>query len=305
MKVLVTGGAGFIGSHIVDLLIEYGYKTVIVDNLSTGNKNFINPKAEFYKLDLTSPDLKKIFEKEKPHLVIHHAAQVIVTKSINSPLLDAQINILGTINLLQCCLEFNIKKIVYSSSSAVYGKTEDCSIEEGFPIQPISFYGISKYTPEQYISIFNQLYGLPFTILRYANVYGPRQTSNGEGGVVAIFIQNFLKEKPIIIYGDGTQTRDFIYVKDVAQANLLALKKGENEVINIGRNDKISINDLFYNISSKFSKPVPVEYAAIRKGDIQFSRLNNTKAMKILNWQPLYNVNNGLDETIEYYRKTL
>ena len=234
MKVLVTGGAGFIGSHIVDMLIEDGHEVIIIDNLSTGKKEFINKKATFYLLDINSPQLEQIFSKEKPEYVIHQAAQVDVALSIQDPVCDADSNILGTIRLLECCKKFKIRKIIYASSCAVYGETNDCSIHENFIVQPLSFYGASRYTSELYIQLNHKFSGTPYTILRYANVYGPRQTPKGEGGVIAIFMQKALKGEQPVIFGDGEQTRDFVYVKDVASANLSALKNGTNEIINIG-----------------------------------------------------------------------
>lgn len=305
MKILVTGGAGFIGSHTVDLLIEAGHEVSVIDNLSTGNKEFVNPKANFYLLDITSPQLEYIFANEQPECVIHQAAQVDVAKSIQNPVVDANSNILGTIHLLECCKKFNVQKIIYTSSCAVYGETNDCSILETFPVQPMSFYGVSKYAPELYIQLYHQLFGISFTILRYANVYGPRQTPKGEGGVVSIFMKKMLKGVQPIIYGDGEQTRDFIYVKDVATANLLSLNKGTNQILNIGLNKKTSINELHSIISSIIPKPVLPLYLPARQGDILYSRLENLKAMQMLSWQPDYNLLDGLIETKAFHEHSL
>lgn len=304
MRVLVTGGAGFIGSHIVDLLIAEGHEVIVVDNLSTGNKEFVNNRATFYVANICSPQLEGIFSKEKPEYVIHQAAQVDVAKSIQDPVFDAQTNILGTIRLLECCRKFNVRKIVYASSSAAYGETDDRSIKENSMTEPISYYGISKHTPERYIQLYSQFYKLPFTILRYANVYGPRQTPKGEGGVVAIFLQKALAGEQLMIYGNGEQTRDFVYVKDVAAANLLALGKGDNEIINIGLNQKTSINQLFGVISSLGKIPLGVpNYLPARNGDILYSQLNNAKALKLLGWKPRYDLLSGLKETRLFYEK--
>ena len=303
MKVLVTGGAGFIGSHIVDTLIESGYEVIVVDNLSTGKKEYLNDRAIFYNLDLHSKQLESVFAKELPEFVIHEAAQVDVSISIHDPYFDAHANILGTIHLLELSRKYHVKKFIYSSSSAVYGETGDYSIQENSKIQPISFYGASKYTPEQYIQLYQQLYGLPYTILRYANVYGPRQTPKGEGGVISIFIQKLLKKENPIIYGDGTQTRDFVYVKDVALANLLALTKGENQIFNVGLNKKTSINELFLLLSLLIPHSTTPIYKPFRSGDILYSRLDNQKAKELLGWQPKFDLFQGLKKTKEFYEK--
>ncbi|MEH7125653.1 NAD-dependent epimerase/dehydratase family protein [Bacillus sp. JJ1532] len=301
-KVLVSGGAGFIGSHIVDLLVKEGYEPIIIDNLSTGTTSNLLSNLKFYHVDITSPDLEMIFEKEKPSYVIHLAAQVDVEKSIKNPSRDAEINILGTIRLLTYCYQFNIKKIIFSSSCAVYGNTPHYGITELFPVQPLSFYAISKYASEMYIKLFYDLYGLPFTILRYANVYGPRQNSKGEGGVVSIFLNKLFKNEDVNIYGDGEQTRDFVYVKDVAAANLLSLKKGDNEIINIGLNSKTSINKLYHLCKTMITNPpvYPI-YLPARKGDIKHSALDHTKAIEILGWKPKYDLLQGLSETIKIF----
>ena len=294
MKVLVTGGAGFIGSHIVDTLIESGYEVVVVDNLSTGKKEYLHDKAVFYNLELHSKQLDGVFAKELPDFVIHEAAQVDVSISINDPYYDAYSNILGTIHLLDLCREYQVKKVIYASSCAVYGETGDYSIQESSIIQPISFYGASKYTPEQYIQLYQKLYGLSYTILRYANVYGPRQTPKGEGGVISIFVKKLLKNENPIIYGDGTQTRDFVYVKDVAHANLLALTKGENQIYNVSLNKKTSINELFLLLSLLIPHSAVPIYKPSKNGDILYSRLDNQKAKELLGWQPKFDLFKGL-----------
>jgi UDP-glucose 4-epimerase len=302
MKVLVTGGAGFIGSHVVDLLIQSGYEPLVVDNLMSGKRENVPPNVRFIDVDVSSPQIEDIFAEEKPDLVIHLAAQVDVAYSIQNPVEDANQNILGTIRLLTCCHKYKVKKFIFSSSCAVYGEKDDCSIRETFPIQPQSFYGISKYTSEMYIQIFNILHNVPYTILRYANVYGPRQTSKGEGGVISIFFKKVLNGESPFIYGDGEQTRDFVYVKDVALANVLAIEKGTNEILNIGCNSKTSINGLFQMVTSLASINIPSLSMPERKGDIRYSRLDNTKASNLLGWTPAYDLQAGLNETLKYYK---
>jgi UDP-glucose 4-epimerase len=212
MKVLVTGGAGFIGSNLVDRLIEKKYEVVIIDNLSTGKKEHINKNATFYKADISSNEIEDIFKKENINIVIHTAAQIDVQKSINDPIYDCKNNIIGTLNILEACKKHKIEKLVYSSSAAVYGQPDYLPVDEEHPINAMSGYGISKHTPEHYINMYSDIYGLNASILRYSNVYGPRQDPKGEGGVISIFVDKMLNNEEPIIYGDGEQTRDFIYV---------------------------------------------------------------------------------------------
>lgn len=301
-KVLITGGAGFIGSHISDLLLEHGYEVIIIDNLSNGSAKYLDKKVKFYQNDINSKETEDIIKNEKPDFLIHTAAQINVTKSIQNPIHDANINVLGTIRLLDYVKKYNIKKIIFSSSAAVYGITEDTSIKENHPIQPISFYGASKYASELYIKLYSQLHKIPYTILRYANVFGPRQTSDGEGGVISIFCKSFLNQQTPIIFGNGEQTRDFIYVKDVAKANLAALEQGDNEIFNIGTNHKISINELFYLLAQLTNRDSIPIYQPSREGDIQYSYLNNNKAIDGLKWNPSFYLTKGLQETLLYYQ---
>ncbi|MBA4495993.1 NAD-dependent epimerase/dehydratase family protein [Paenactinomyces guangxiensis] len=301
MKVLVTGGAGFIGSHIVDQLIARGDQVAIVDNISTGKETQIHPQASFYKMDLTSPGLLEVLEREKPEAVIHQAAQIHVNTSVLDPVFDANVNILGTIRLLEASRQTGVKKVVYASSAAVYGDPQYLPIDEQHPVQPLSGYGISKYTPEHYLSVYHHLYGLEYTILRYANVYGLRQDPRGEGGVISIFIDKVINDQPLTIFGDGEQTRDYIYVEDVAKANLAATAAGEGEVLNIGTGVSTSLNEvvrLFNDISGKENA---VQYGPERSGDIKHSYFNNEKACSVLNWKPAVSFTEGLRKTYEYY----
>src|SRR5699024_8899350 len=219
MKILVTGGAGFIGTHVVESLLQLGYETIVVDHLQSGHKQFVPPKAHLIEMNINSLQMEEVFSKEKPDIVIHLAAQVDVNESLRDPIYDAEQNILGTVRLLHYSRKYNVQKIIFSSSCAVYGETADYSITESFPLQPLSF-----------------------TILRYANVYGPRQSTKGEGGVISTFLKKILNREDVWIFGDGKQTRDFVYVKDVAQANVKAIQKGNGEIFNIGCNMKTSIN---------------------------------------------------------------
>lgn len=302
MKILVTGGAGFIASHIVDKLIEKQHEVVIIDNLSTGKTENINPKAKFYKEDIVNNEnIKAIIEKETPEILIHHAAQIDVQKSIKSPSKDALINIVGTINLLECCRDYGVKKIIYASSAAEYGEPTKLPITTNHPANPISFYGISKHTPTHYIQVFSQLYNIKYTILRYANVYGIRQDPKGEGGIISIFIDRYLKGETPVIYGDGEQTRDFIYVEDVAEANLAAINYGGNRTYNISTMKNISVNELVKIFETISEKKMKIEYASERKGDIKHSTLDNRASIQELSWKPKYSFEDGLKKTYEYY----
>jgi UDP-glucose 4-epimerase len=302
MKILVTGGCGFIGSHIVDSLIENKHEVAVVDNLSSGKIDNLNPTAQFYKTDITSKELKYAFEAFKPEVVYHEAAQIDVQKSIKEPEFDARVNILGTLNLLECCNLFGVKKILYASSAAVYGNPQYLGVDEEHPVNPISCYGISKHTPEHYIKAFGYLYGLKYTVLRYANVYGTRQELKGEGGVVSIFTNCMLKAIPPEIFGDGEQTRDYVYVKDIALANLAALGAGDNEIINIGTGTPVTVNRLFTAMQAIMDFKQQPKYGPARKGDITHSWLDNGKARKLLGWKPEFTLESGLSETIAYYR---
>ena len=303
MEVLVTGGAGFIGSNIVDGLIEAGHQVIVVDNLSTGKKENLNDQAEFYNLDLRDQKLKEVFKENEISHVIHHAAQIDVQHSIQDPLSDAQNNILATINLLECCRAYKVKKIIYASSAAVYGEPDYLPVDEEHPIKAMSPYGISKHTPEHYIKMYNELYELKYTIFRYANVYGPRQDPKGEGGVVSIFVDKMLAEERPVIFGDGQQTRDFVHVYDIVKANLLALDNGDNILVNISTQSRDSVNNLVDHLNQILPYDIKAIYQEARKGDILHSSLANGKAEEQLGWTPDYDFKTGLEQTVGYYSK--
>lgn len=301
MKVLVTGGAGFIGSHIVDQLILEGHEVVIIDNLASGQKEQVHPQACFYQIDLTGSELHDVMEKESPEVVIHQAAQIHVPTSIENPVFDASINILGTINLLEACKDFGVRKVVYASSAAVYGEPQVLPIDEHHPVEPISAYGISKHTPEHYLKAYHQLYGIEYTIFRYANVYGIRQDPRGEGGVISIFTDKVLRNAPLTIFGDGEHTRDFIYVEDVAKANVCALTQGDGEIFNIGTGVKTSLNQLVATFEQASGKKVVVEYGPERVGDIKDSYFYMAKASELLHWKAKITLLEGLTRTYQFY----
>jgi len=305
MKVLVTGGAGFIGSHIVDLLLERGDDVIVVDNLSTGQETHLRPEVTFYRMDITDHRLSDVVAETRPEVVIHQAAQIDVPTSVQDPLHDARTNIIGTLNLLEACRNAGVRKVVYASSAAVYGNPEYLPIDEKHPVAPLSGYGISKHTPEHYLQVYAQLHGLAYTVLRYANVYGIRQDPRGEGGVISIFIEKVLKGEPITVFGDGEQTRDYIYVEDVARANVAALINGDGQILNIGTGQKTSINELIALFEEVSGQKMEIHHAPDRPGDIKHSYFDNRRAMEMLNWRPETELSVGLRKTLTYYRERI
>ena len=299
MKVLVTGGAGFIGSHTVDHLIAAGHSVTAIDNLSFGNIAFVNPQATFIQEDiLNHQQLAALFRTGKFDAVLHFAAQTQVSFSQNNPVDDAASNILGTINLLDAARAFGVKRFIFASSAAVYGDAPELPITEQTPLQPMSFYGLSKVSAERYITMFARHSEISYVIFRYANVYGERQGNNGEGGVISIFASQFRDDQSACIYGTGQQTRDFIYVGDVAAANCLALTTNSvNEIYNISSQTETSINAViqcFRQISGNHGK---VSCTEPRKGDIFRSLLDNRKAIQQLQWKPHVSLEEGLRRT--------
>ncbi|WFD11121.1 NAD-dependent epimerase/dehydratase family protein [Tepidibacter hydrothermalis] len=303
MKILVTGGAGFIGSNLVDELINLHYEVVVMDDLTTGKVENLNSKAKFYKMDICDEDVLKIFENEKFDIVYHMAAQINVQKSIKDPIYDANVNVIGTINILEACRKNNVKKIIYSSTAAVYGNPDYLGIDEKHHKQPISFYGLSKLSPEYYISIYSKLYNLDYTILRYSNVYGIRDDKNGEGGVISIFLDRIINGKSIKIFGDGSATRDYIYVEDVVDANINSMKYGNREIFNIGTGKHTSVLELFKIIRNIENKDINVVFEDERPEDIKHSYFEINKSLSMLNWNPKFSLEQGLRKTVEYYRR--
>jgi len=306
-KILVTGGAGFIGSNLVDKLLEEGHSVVVVDNLSTGNINLLSPLALFYQQDIRDYKVMDIiFETHHFDYVFHLAAQISVPESVENPKKDAEINILGTLNILSLSVKYGIKKIIFSSSGgAIYGENAPIPTTEDYCPNPISPYAISKLACEHYIKFFSKEFSLDYTILRYSNVYGPKQTPKGEAGVVAIFTENMLNNQEVTIYGTGEQIRDFVHVYDVIQANILSLDRAKNEIINISTNEATSINELFKIMKEEINyKKTPI-YQQKRPGDLEVSVLSNEKAKEILNWQPSFNLKKGVKNTIEWYRTSV
>lgn len=293
--VLITGGAGFIGSHVCDLLIENGYDIIVIDNLSSGFKENLNPKVRFYNLDINSPDLDNIFKENKIDYVFHFAAQANVSFSTKFPTIDATENILGSINILNFCKKYGVKKFIPASTAAVYGVPKHLPLDENHDTTCLSFYGVSKLTMEKY----TELFGVDYIIFRFANVYGPRQSAHGEAGVVAIFAEKMKNNEDITIHGDGEQTRDFIHVSDIAQACLCAIEKGvKNEIINVSTTKAISINKLFELMGSNYNYQKTSVHGEERFGDIKHSILDNKKCTELLAFTPKISVEEGLQSLV-------
>jgi UDP-glucose 4-epimerase len=303
MRILVTGGAGFIGSNVVDALVKDGHEVTVLDNLSTGKEENINPEVKFYNVDLLDLEsLELAFREFKPDVVNHHAAQIDVRKSVEDPAFDAEINIIGSINLFELSINYGVRRIIFSSTGgALYGELEKLPATEDTPIEPLSPYGVSKYCVENYLNYFKRLYGIERVILRYANVYGPRQDPLGEAGVVAIFTGKILKGEKPVIYGDGTQTRDYIFVEDVVKANVLALE-GKEGIYNIGTGKETSVNELVEIFSKVLGREIKSEYAPPRKGEVSRISLDADMAKKELSFVPKYSLPEGIRKTIEWYR---
>ena len=304
MKILVTGGAGFIGSNVVDAYIDTGHEVAVVDNLTTGKKENLNPKAQFFPLDITDSRLEQAVADFAPEIINHHAAQIDVRKSVTDPIFNAKVNEIGTLNLLQAAVHCKIKKIIFSSTGgAIYGEVSKKSgADENHPQEPISPYAITKRSVEMYLYAYKALHGLDFTVLRYGNVYGPRQDPLGEAGVIAIFCGKMLKGETPTIFGDGQQLRDYVYVGDVAAANLLVLDKGSGETFNIGTGKGTSVNELFAVLKQVMAFPGEATYAPARAGELVRSVLNAKKIKQALGWKARTGIKKGLKLTLRWYK---
>lgn len=303
MNILVTGGCGFIGSHIVDAYIDLGHSVWVIDNLSTGDIKNLNPKAKLIEIDITNSDIEKIFKQVKLDAINHHAAQINVRTSVSDPVFDAKVNILGSLNLITLAVKYHVKRFIFASSGGtVYGEPTQLPITEEFSINPSSPYGISKATTEKYLTLYANMNDLDYVILRYSNVYGPRQISKSEAGVISIFIEHILKHEKCTIFGDGKQTRDYVYVGDVVTANTAALDC-KADIFNIGTGIETKVNDLVDILTDITNHDILHEHDDPRSGEVLRNVLDNGKAISIIKWQPEISLKQGIRKTFEYFQK--
>lgn len=303
MRILVTGGAGFIASHIVDAYINEGHDVSIIDNLSTGRKENINPNARFYYADIRN-DLSSLIKEIKPEIINHHAAQIDVRASVENPAFDAEANIIGTLNIIEAGMKNGLKKFIFASSGgAIYGEQDYFPADELHPIRPVSPYGISKLAAEKYLYYYKYNFGLDYIALRYSNVYGPRQNHLGEAGVVAIFTHKLIRGDHPVINGDGEQTRDYIYVTDVVKANMKALEVNISGEFNVATEIETSVNELFERLVKASGRSVKAIHGPAKKGEQRRSCLTYKKAKDILDWEPNFHLSEGLSNTFEWFLK--
>lgn len=304
VRVLVTGGAGFIGSHVVDAHLARGDQVAVVDSLVSGQRAFVSPRARFYALDIRDATLRDVFERERPHLVNHHAAQTSVTVSVHDPVRDAEVNVMGTLRLLQLCVEFEVEYLVFASTGgALYGEPDRLPANEATPTAPLSPYGAAKLAAEGYIDLFGRLHGLRAGRLRYANVYGPRQDPHGEAGVVAIFSRALLDGRQPVIFGDGEQTRDFVFVSDVVRANLLVAERRFVGALNIGTGQATTVNAIYQGLAHAAGTTRPPAYGPPRAGDVRHITLEASAALRTIGWTPEVALPAGLAATLDWFRR--
>ncbi len=304
---MVTGGAGFIGSHLVDRFVSAGHRVVVVDDLSTGRRENLNAQAKFYEGDIgTGAEMQRVFEAEHPDVVAHQAAQADVRRSVQDPLMDARTNILGSLNLLELAVHFRVKKFNFASTGgAIYGEPAKVPADEASALRPISHYGAAKLAVETYLHVYESLYGLRTTALRYANVYGPRQNPEGEAGVVAIFARQMLRGETPKIYGDGSKTRGYVFVDDIAEANLAALERGSGEILNLGCGRQITDYQVFEAVRRSAEFRGDAQFAPRRPGEVEHIALDARRAGTVLGWEPRVSFEEGIARTVEHARRLL
>lgn len=306
MKILVSGGAGFIASHIVDALVAAGHDVVVVDDLSSGRKGNLNPKARFHQVDIRDDLVGRIFEQERPEVLCHHAAQIEVRRSVAEPGFDAQVNLLGLLNLLEHGRRNGLRKVLFASTGgAIYGEQDVFPAPETHRMAPLSPYGIAKLASEHYLFFYSQTYGLDYVALRYANVYGPRQNPHGEAGVVAIFAEKLLRGEEPVINGDGKQTRDYVFVSDVVKGNLAALTTDYRGAVNLGTGIETDVNTIFQQLNAAGGFNAPERHGPGKPGEQRRSVIDNALAKRVLGWQPTVMLAQGLRDTLEFFRQRL
>jgi UDP-glucose 4-epimerase len=306
VRILVTGGAGFIGSHVVDAYIAAGHEVAVLDNFSTGNEANLNPAAEAHRVDLRDqPNVERVIASFRPEIVNHHAAQSEVPKSVANPAFDAEVNIIGGLNVLKACVDRSVVKVIFiSTGGALYGEPDVVPADEDHPVRPLSPYGTSKFCFEQYLGTFKRLFGLEFTVLRYANIYGARQDFYAEEGrVVAIFASRMLEGKPVTVDGDGEQSRDMLHVGDAATANLAALERGSGGTFHVSSGIPVTVNDLFRKLAILTGYKHAPNHGPRRKGDVYRIALDNSRAQRELGWEPRVELEEGLSLTVDYFRE--
>jgi len=302
MRVLVTGGAGFIGSHVADHLLARGHEVAVIDDLSTGKRENVPREARFYEGDIRT-GCAEIFEEFEPEALSHQAAQMDVRRSVREPAFDAEVNVLGTLRLLENCVSYRVTKVIFASTGgAIYGEQREFPATEDHPQYPVSPYGVSKLAGERYLTFYRVQYGLSYAALRYANVYGPRQDPHGEAGVVAIFAGNLVAGKSSTINGTGEQTRDYVYVEDVARANVLALEKGfSSGAYNVGTAVETSVNRLYKLLLEALGKDLPPRYGPGKLGEQLRSSVDPALAGRVMGWRPKVDLASGLEETLRFF----
>ncbi|MGA3244527.1 MAG: NAD-dependent epimerase/dehydratase family protein [Bacteroidota bacterium] len=304
MNILVTGGAGFIGSHVVDVYVNGGHNVIVIDDLSSGVRENVNPKAEFHQLDIRSADVEQLFRRHKIDVVNHHAAQMDVRRSVSDPKFDASVNVLGGLTIFEAARQFGVKKIIFSSTGgAIYGEQDYFPADEEHPVRPLSPYGITKLVTEKYLFYYKQVHGIEHVVLRYANVYGPRQNPHGEAGVVAIFAKKLLKGESPVINGDGKQTRDYTFVGDVVKASVLALNYPGSNIFNIGTGIETDVNELFRILRGWLNPTCAENHGPAKQGEQRRSVISYKKIERELGWKPLVELSEGLRLTAEYFKK--
>jgi UDP-glucose 4-epimerase len=304
VNILVTGGAGFIGSHVVDSCLRAGHSVIVVDDLSTGSMRNVNPDAQFYRLDIRSKDVEEVFKRHRVDVVNHHAAQMDVRRSVADPVFDASVNVLGSLNIFELARAHGVRKIIFASTGgAIYGEQEYFPAEEDHPLRPLSPYGVTKLTAEKYLFYYRHVHKVDHVILRYANIYGPRQNPLGEAGVVAIFCNKMLKGGEPVINGDGKQTRDYTYVDDVVKANMLALEYGRSNTFNVGTGIETNVNEVFDSLRRHLAPSCPERHGPAKEGEQRRSVISYKKSQAELGWAPGVPLAEGLRLTAEYFKQ--